>query len=322
MIGRRMELLYADRREHQELQKILSALPDSELYRGECTLLKKDGAAMLAELTATEMLDNTDQRCGFVVVVRDITEKRMLEEQLRRTTKLEATGLLAGGIAHDFNNLLSVILLNLGIAQLEVEAENPAAEALAVATDAAVRASDLTKKFITFASGGTPLRRPSSVEEVILDSLAQTLHGPSVTYEYALPDNLWLVEMDRAQMNQAIRNVLANAGDSMPDGGVIKVAGENVQAPPLKEVPGTLMKEGPYVKISITDHGTGIPKDILDKIFDPYFSTKARGSQKGLGLGLTAAHSIIEKHNGWITVKSETGVGTIVHIYLPACGMP
>jgi len=105
-----------------------------------------------------------------VVVVRDITEKRMLEEQMRRTTKLEATGLLAGGIAHDFNNLLSVILLNLGIAQLEVEAENPAAEALAVATDAAVRASDLTKKFITFASGGTPLRRPSSVEEVILDS--------------------------------------------------------------------------------------------------------------------------------------------------------
>ena len=143
-----------------------------------------------------------------------------------------------------------------------------------------------------------------------------------MTYEYALPDNLWLVEMDRVQMNLAIRNVLANASESMPDGGVIKVAGENVLAPPLVNVPGTLMKEGPYVKISITDHGTGIPKDILDKIFDPYFSTKAHGSQKGLGLGLTAAHSIIEKHHGWITVKSETGVGTIVHIYLPACGRP
>jgi two-component system cell cycle sensor histidine kinase/response regulator CckA len=213
-----------------------------------------------------------------------------------------------------------VILLNLGIAQLEVEPENPASEALAVAADAAVRASDLTKRFITFARGGTPLRRPCSVKEVLLDALARTLHGSPVKYEYVLPDNLWLVEMDRAQMSQAIRNVLVNARESMPDGGVIGVAGENVQPQPLNELPDTMMREGPYVKISITDHGAGIPEEIRDKIFDPYFSTKTRGSQKGLGLGLTAAHSIIEKHDGYISVKSESGVGTVIDIYLPACG--
>jgi PAS domain S-box-containing protein len=320
MIGHSTEILYADRQGNQELQKILSALPGNELYRGEHTLFRKDGTAILTELTATEMLDNADQRSGFVVVVRDITEHKMLEEQLRRTTKLEATGLLAGGIAHDFNNLLSVILLNLGIAQLEVESDNPAFQALTVATDAAVRASELTKRFITFATGGTPLRRPCSVKELLLDCLARTLHGSAVEYEYELPDNLWLVEMDRVQMSQAIRNVLSNARESMPDGGVIEVAGENVQAPPLNQLPDTMMKVGPYVKISITDHGAGIPAEILDKIFDPYFSTKTRGAQKGLGLGLTAAHSIIQKHNGLITVNSETGVGTVIDIYLPACG--
>jgi two-component system, cell cycle sensor histidine kinase and response regulator CckA len=320
MIGRTTECLHMDRARYAEFgARLLSALSANGVYHAEYQLRRKDGNGVAVELTATELLDDSNRRSGYVLAVRDITEKRRLEEELQRVKKLEAAEILAGGIAHDFNNLLGVILGNINLAQLEIQPESPASARLALAAEAVVLASDLTRQFLTISTGGNLLSEPCIVKQLLMNSASLVLRGTHVQCEYLIPDGLWLVEMDASQMGLAMQNVLINAREAMPEGGVIEITAENVLVGSRGEAAGPLMEEGPYVKIDIKDHGIGIPEENLPKIFDPYFSTKERGADKGMGLSLTATHSIIQKHHGYIKVDSKPGSGTVFHIYLPAC---
>lgn len=251
-----------------------------------------------------------------VVVSRDITERRRMDEERLRATKLESVGVLAGGIAHDFNNILTAVFANIGLAKMlsakEGSGSNPTTvERLTAAEKACLRARDLTKQLLTFAKGGTPVKNRASISRFINETAEFALRGSNVRCDLTLPDNLWSVEVDEGQMSQVIQNLIINADHAMPDGGVIQIEAENISVDTIHGLP---INSGDYVKVSIQDQGTGIHPEHLSKIFDPYFTTK----QKGNGLGLATTYSIIKRHEGHITVQSELGVGTTFVFYLPA----
>jgi CheY-like chemotaxis protein len=176
-------------------------------------------------------------------------------------------------------------------------------------------AGDLTAQLVTFAEGGAPIRKAIFLSEMIEDLLGPVLSGSNVRGEFSLAKDLWPAEADAQQIGQVLRNLVLNAREAMPHGGVVAIRAENVV---LSDYEQPSLPRGDYVRVSITDHGAGIADDVLPKIFDPYFSTKQRGHQKGMGLGLTICHSVILKHAGAIAVESKVGVGTTFHIYLPA----
>ncbi len=251
-----------------------------------------------------------------VVVSRDITERRRMNEERVRATKLESIGILAGGIAHDFNNILTAVFANIGLAKMlstkEGASLNPAiVERLTAAEKACLRARDLTKQLLTFAKGGTPVKNRASVARFITETAGFALRGSNVRCDLTLPDHLWSVEVDEGQMSQVIQNLIINADHAMPDGGVIQIKAENITVDSWHGLP---IKSGQYVQVSIQDQGSGIQPENLSKIFDPYYTTK----QKGNGLGLATTYSIIKRHEGHITVQSEPGIGTNFVFYLPA----
>jgi CheY-like chemotaxis protein len=245
-----------------------------------------------------------------VLVFRDITEQKKLEEIIFRARKIESVGVLAGGIAHDFNNLLTGIMGNISLAMMELGREAQVAERLREAESACRRATKLTHQLLTFSKGGEPMRQTVPIAELLTESANFALRGSNVRCVFTLPEDLWPADVDAGQIDQAIHNVVLNAAQAMPDGGTVDVRADNVwlnkaEVPPLKK--------GCYVKISVHDQGGGISAEIQSKIFDPYFTTKEQGS----GLGLATAHAIITKHGGFITFESEEGAGATFIIYIP-----
>ena len=250
---------------------------------------------------------------GAIITSQNITKRISLEKRLSHAEKMEAIGTLAGGIAHDYNNLLAVILGNMDLIESSTQSGN---SNLSLAKEACMRAKDLSHKLITFSEGGAPVKRANAIAGFLKESSNFALSGSNVNCEFILADSLWPVEYDENQMKHVINNLITNAAQAMPDGGTIKISAENILLSPEEEQVLQL-SSGKYLKISIQDQGTGIPPEHLPRIFDPYFSTKDRGSQKGMGLGLAAAYSIINKHNGQIAVESDEGAGSTFHIYLP-----
>lgn len=274
---------------------------------------RKDGTDFPVEISVNFIkFGDREFNCAFA---RDITERRKMEEIQLKSEKLESLGTLAGGIAHDFNNLLSIIMVNLSMAEEDIKSRTGSLKFLKAAEEASNRAKDLTARLITFSKGGEPFKRVVSIEDLLKDFVSASLSGSDMDCKFSIPDDLSAVNIDQGQMKQAIHNIVINAHEAMAGEGTIKVDCENVT---IGENDVLTLKSGKYVKISITDQGTGIPEENLAKIFDPYFSTKEMGEEKGMGLGLSSCHSIVENHNGLITVESEFGVGTILSIYLPA----
>mgnify|MGYP003803482501 CR=1 FL=1 len=274
-------------------------------------LVARDGSERFIEESASIMSDHENRTIGFVIVFRDITERQKLENELTRTQKLESLGLLAGGIAHDFNNILTALFGNIILARMHMEADSPGYEHLAEAEKAMVRAKELTQQLLTFSKGGAPVKETADITGIIIDSTKFMLRGSQSRCEYAISPSLWTVDVDVGQISQVINNIVINADHAMPGGGIIQVSAINYM---VKKGTALPLTPGRYVKITIEDKGSGIPKENLARIFDPYFTTKAKGS----GLGLSTALSIIRKHSGHIEIESESGVGTSVHIYLPA----
>lgn len=250
---------------------------------------------------------------GFWWLKKDISEKKRNEEEIIKAQKIDSLGILAGGIAHDFNNLLTGILGNITLAQKLIDSDHTAYKRLDFAAKASVRAQDLTRQLVTFSRGGAPIKKATCVPELLKESVSFALRGSNVDCEFHLPPDVWLVEVDEGQINQVVNNMLINAVQAMPDGGTVQVRAMNIV---VSDVEGLPLKSGKYVKISIVDEGTGIPQEHIDKIFDPYFTTKKRGS----GLGLATCYSVIKKHDGYINVKSDVGVGTTFDLYLPVSG--
>jgi len=274
-------------------------------------LISRDGGEYsIADRTAP-ILDAERRIIGVVLVFRDVTEARRIEKELLKIEKLESLGLLAGGIAHDFNNLLAGIVGNVSLARLDIGSPDDALRRLEATEKAALRAKDLTQQLLTFSKGGEPLRRPSDLRNLIEESALFALRGSKVQCEFAFQSNSLLGKVDKGQISQVIHNLVINAEQAMPDGGKIRLHGERIH---LSRNNAFSLDAGEYVKLTIQDQGTGIKAEHLKKVFDPYFTTK----QKGSGLGLAVAFSIIDKHSGRITIDSEVGIGTTVTIYLPA----
>jgi len=289
----------------------------------ESILLNIDGEKIpiLKSVTALYMDDKKYLIESFVDISENKKaeeEKKRLEAQLQQAQKLESVGILAGGIAHDFNNLLSIIMGNISMTKDDVKPEYGVTEFLNEAEKASLLARDLTKQLITFSKGGAPVKKLSYISNLIEKAADFALSGSAVGCEFNTPDDLWPVEIDEGQIRQVINNVVTNAVQAMPKGGAIEVYTKNILSGTDKEYEGLSLQDGNYVKISIQDQGTGISDKYLPMIFDPYFSSKERGTKKGMGLGLATSYSIIKQHNGEIAAESKLGVGTTINIYLPA----
>ena len=274
-------------------------------------LVARDGTERNIEDSSAPIHNKDSKIIGSVLVFRDITEKRKMEYELQKAHKLESLGILASGIAHDFNNVITGIMGNISLALIHLSPNDQIFRYLTNAEKAVNQAKDLAQQLLTFSKGGAPLKNITSIIDLIKNASSIVLRGSNVKYELQAPDDLLSVRIDQGQISQVINNLIINADQAMPEGGIIKIKSENIQIKKNQDFP---LPSGKYIKISIKDQGTGIPEEYLNKIFDPFFTSK----QNGNGLGLTICYSIIKKHNGYITVESKIGHGTTFYIYLPS----
>lgn len=281
---------------------------------GDKLLASRDATVRVISASHAPIRDNAGNPVGVVHVFRDVTRQRSLEEEVQRNQKLESLGLLAGGIAHDFNNLLTGILGNVSLARLHAAPGSAQAEWLDESRRAIERARSLTQQLLTFAKGGTPIRRPARIDPLIRDSAVFALRGSNVKAEISVAPALWPVTVDEGQIGQVLANLLVNAEEAMPDGGTVWVTARNL--PRGASIPVDL-PEGDYVEISIADEGCGIPEEHHQRIFEPYFSTKPKGS----GLGLTTSDAIVRKHDGRLKVRAREGGGSVFSVFLPASSL-
>ena len=244
----------------------------------------------------------------------DMSKSIEAEDELQRTRQLESIAALSGGIAHDYNNLLTVIIGNVSLIQSYVDPQDIIYRLLNEVNEAATVAKSLTQKLITFSRGGAPLKETTDMAALVRSVAEFSLSGSNIKCQFDIADDLWLVDVDKTQVSQAVHNLVMNAREAMPEGGVITVSANNVQNIDGEHV----STAGRWVRLAIIDQGNGIAPENLDKIFNPYFSTKERGNQKGTGLGLSICHSIILSHEGKMAVDSSPGAGTTVNLYLPA----
>ena len=276
------------------------------LFEGE--LVNKSGQTIPVQISARVVSrEGNGTVYGFV---RDITEIQAQKKALDNLQKLESLAILAGGIAHDFNNVLGGVYGYLDMAAGETNKKTVAGY-LSKALASIDRARGLTRQLLTFAKGGAPIKKVESLVSFIEDATKFALSGSKIGCVFSIPADLWVCEFDRNQIGQVIDNIVINAQQAMPDGGTIRVSAENTL---MAEMTHPLLPAGKYVKISFADEGIGMPREILTRIFDPFYTTKP----KGHGLGLATCHSIVKRHGGCIDVDSEPGKGSTFHVFLPA----
>ncbi|WP_371802749.1 PAS domain S-box protein [Candidatus Lokiarchaeum ossiferum] len=251
---------------------------------------------------------NKDPLIGGIAL--DITDQKVLEEEIIKIQKLESLGILAGGIAHDFNNILTSILGNLSLLKYDINPDTEQFDSLNEVEKATFRAKDLTNQLLTFSKGGAPIKQTANLNELIQESVNFVLHGSKVKCIFDLANNLSSVEIDKGQINQVINNIAINADQAMPNGGELLITARNFIQDKNSNLP---LSSGKYVQISFHDTGMGIPIELQSKIFDPFFTTKEHGS----GLGLATSFSIIQRHGGLLTFSSLIDEGTTFFVYLP-----
>lgn len=280
-----------------------------------CSLLvARDLSERPIEESVAPICDADGRAIGMLLAFRDITDALRIQEERAKATRMASLGLLAGGIARDFNNALLAIMGNVSIARASIPQGHKVATALADAEQACLGARQLTWQLLTFSKGGVPRKQTVALAGVLDESASLVLRGSNVDYTFDYQDDLWPVHADPAQLVQVFSSLLTNAQQAMPHGGVIAVTAENVYEATARSGYALSISPGRHVRVSISDKGIGIPKENLGRIFDPYFSTKQRGS----GLGLATTHSVVKNHGGFLSVDSELGLGTTVHVTLPA----
>jgi len=278
-----------------------------------------DGPIPLVEVTATPTRDAEGNVAGAVWVLRDISHIARAEHERAKAAHLQSIGVLAGGLAHDVNNILMGIVGNLSLAESLVRPEETTlATRLNHASAACARARGVTSQLLTFAKGGAPIKTTSSVRDLVVECSRFALSGSPVAPRFSIDDDLWAADVDLDQIGQVVHNLVLNALQAMPRGGIVDVALANEQLAADAPLAMTGLAPGRYVRLTVQDQGHGIPLDKLDRIFDPYFTTKEFGS----GLGLAISYSIVHAHGGAITVASQPGQGARFTILLPASARP
>jgi PAS domain S-box-containing protein len=269
----------------------------------EMEYLRLDDSRVWVEVTAIAVAPSCETE--HVVFVRDITERKKSEVALANMQRLESLGVLAGGIAHDFNNILTGLVGNLSLMRADLPADAAALRELVDEAELAAQgATGLARQLLTFAKGGAPIKKVLDLGRLLRDAAGFVLRGSGASCEFDLAEGLWPVEADPGQMEQVVHNLALNAAQSMGGGGAVRIRAANAEMP-----------QGRYVEVAVADQGTGIPENDLAHVFEPYFTTKA----KGRGLGLSIVHSIITRHGGSISVDSKVGQGTVFRFLLPAC---
>lgn len=307
LIGSSFENLFSDNVDHNGLFK--------GFYKGDmCKNIERkikhiDGRFSSVSVDMHLIYDDSGKPSAVQGIVRDITQRKSMEQELQKVQRLESLGVLAGGIAHDYNNLLTAILGNISIAKYQVKENDKLAKLLTEAESASWRAKDLTQQLLTFSKGGEPIKSVIDLSRMIEETVSFTLRGSNVSYNLDIQKDLWRAEVDESQISQVINNLVLNAQQAMPQGGVEEIMARNVKDP-------SSQRPGHYLCITVKDFGVGIPEEYIQQIFDPYFTTK----QKGSGLGLSTCYSIIDKHNGFIKVDSQIGKGTTFNVYIQATG--
>lgn len=308
-----LELTFFDLFRPQDVPRvhnILESLENNVKGRSiNAEIVRSDNTRFSVDISLRLVVFDMDKY--VVAVARDITERLRMESDLLRIQNLESLGILAGGIAHDFNNCLTAVMNQISLAKMRLENPREVLERLILAENACLQAKGLTRQLLTFAKGGDPVRRTVSIAGLIIDALRLVLAGTNVSPVLSVPDDLWPVDVDPGQISQVLHNVLINAVQAMPGGGVVRISARNVPAGTGDFRPASHKNQ---VCLHIEDNGPGISKEHLPRIFDPYFTTKPSGS----GLGLAASHSIIRRHEGLIRAESQEGMGALFTICLPA----
>jgi PAS domain S-box-containing protein len=249
---------------------------------------------------------------GVSVFFRDISERKKSETERLTTSKLESLGTLAGGIAHDLNNILTVISGNIGLAQIEAPVDSGSLLGfLSKAGQAAQHAAHLSSQLLTFSKGGAPLKKVVPMSDLLERSAEFALYGSNLRGDFDIAVDLWKAEIDAGQIEQVVNALVLNAREAMPQGGTVRVRARNVVFEENMEAP---LPAGRYLKVTISDRGTGIGEDLRPKIFDPYFTTKPTGT----GLGLAISYSIVKKHGGLLLLESSSSSGSVFAFYLRA----
>ncbi|HET7149844.1 MAG TPA: PAS domain S-box protein, partial [Candidatus Acidoferrum sp.] len=288
-----------------------------EIKDFEMDWMKQDGTPISVRCSARRINDENGTPAYFEVFAEDVTEKRVLEKQLRMAQKMEAIGRLSGGIAHDFNNLLGVIIGYSRVLKKSLGPENELAEHAVEIEKAGQRAAAMTKQLLAFSRQQVLTPEVLSLNILVTDmeKMLPRLLGEDIEVSLALDAGLGSVKADQSQIEQVIMNLAVNARDAMPAGGKLKIHTANVALDQLytRHHPGS--KEGQYVLLSVTDTGIGMDAATLAHMFEPFFTTKERG--KGTGLGLATVYGIVKQSNGYIWVDSAPGKGASFQIYLP-----
>lgn len=280
---------------------------------GHVLLVSREERELTVAVSAAPIRNYDGEIQGVVLVFKDTSERQRMLESLQRTQKLDSLGVLAGGIAHDFNNLLLGIFGHLDLAHSHSEGNAAATGHIERAMEAFERARGLTQQLLTFSKGGAPIRRTGHLEPLIRNATQFALSGSSCICQYDIVPDLWPCDFDESQLSQVIDNLVLNAVQAMPMGGMLEIVAGNTE---LAEGDHPILPAGSYLRITVRDHGHGISREIRERIFEPFFTTKQTGS----GLGLATSYSIVHRHEGCLDVESEPGEGTAFHILLPASG--
>ncbi len=293
------------------VERLVSVAEGKTTFEGETTIRTFSGEERTVYIKSSVVPGHETDFSRVLVSVLDITTRKRSEEEFAEIQRLESLGLLAGGIAHDFNNLLTSILTNIAMARMYGELAPDISAMLADAERASLQAKNLTQQLLTFAKGDLPVKKPVEVGALLRETAHFALSGSNVRCEYAIEEDVSPISADQGQVVQVIHNLVINADQAMPTGGTLHLSAENVF---LAQPDGLPLPPGRYVKITVKDQGVGIPREHLGRVFDPYFTTKQRGS----GLGLATAFKIVKNHEGHIRIASEVDRGTTVEVYLPA----
>ena len=314
IVGMSSRLLYADTPSFQEFITSSSQFDKDGLFNKRIELQKKGGLLISCAVRGRKTILSGGAH-GIVLNFEDITSGLLMEEELLKIRKLESVRVLARGIAHDFNNILVAILGNLSLIERFTEKDKQVGSLLTEARKASLRAKDLTEKLLRFAKGIELDAKVENLSDFLKESVPIALIGSSVSCDFDIEERLWKVKMDKSQIDQVVQSIILNAKEAMKGRGLITICCCNEK---LAENEIATLSKGNYVKVTISDTGAGIAADLIDSVFDPYFSTKEKDSIKGSGLSLSIVRSILIKHKGSIFIDSEQGKGSLVTLYLPA----
>ncbi len=317
LIGQNPRLLKSGYHSQDDYKNMWESISSGNIWNGEICNKAKDGSLYWLETTIAPLTDEKGEINQYIAIRTDVTSRKHTEEQLRQTHKMNAVGQLTGGIAHDFNNILGIIMGNLEILEMMVENDPKALKRVKTASKGAKRGATLTSKLLRFSRTSSSDSEPISVNESIkqMEELIKKTLTSSIKIENKLATNVWTVDLNKGDLEDALLNLAINARDAMPNGGTLLIETQNTVLDQQHTELYPESKVGEHVLISVSDTGTGMSSDIMEKVLEPFFTTKSL--DQGTGLGLSMIHGFIIRSKGHMNIHSEVDKGSTFNLYIP-----